>query len=91
MDIQPAFNSGLQGIQQASQDLNKTAFDIVRTGTQPVGEKSATTDFSSQNQTLPDLSESVVDLKVAEYQAKSSLNVIKSADEALGTILDIRV
>jgi hypothetical protein len=91
VDIQPAFSSGLQGIQQASQDLNNTAFDIVRTGTQPVGERTIATDFSSQNQALPDLSESVVDLKVAEYQAKSSVNVIRSADDALGTILDIRV
>ncbi len=91
MDIQPAFSSGLQGVQQANQDLRKTAFDIARSDTQTAGEINVATGFSSQNQSLPDLSESVVELKVAEYQAKSSVNVIRSADEALGTILDIRV
>ena len=91
MDIQPAFSSGIQGVQQANQDLSRTAFDIASGGTQTVGENTLTAEFGSQKQSLPDLSESVVDLKVAEYQAKSSVNVIKSADEALGTLLDIRV
>ncbi|MEH6446334.1 MAG: flagellar biosynthesis protein FlgE [Oceanospirillaceae bacterium] len=91
MDIQPAFNSGLQGIGQANQDLSRTAFDIASRGTPVAGSETVATQFGFQNQSLPDLSESVVDLKVAEYQAKSSVNVIKSADEALGTLLDIRV
>ncbi|MFT5708414.1 MAG: hypothetical protein ACI9ES_002716 [Oceanospirillaceae bacterium] len=91
MNIQPAYSSGLQGIQQANQDLSRTAFDIASRGTQVDGEKTVVAEFGFQNQSLPDLSESVVDLKVAEYQAKSSVNVIKSADEALGTLIDIRV
>jgi len=91
MEIQPAFNSGLQGIQQANQSLDTTAFNIVSVGNQTNNNLNQSPDFSLNNQTLPDLSESIVDLKVAEYQAKSSVNVIKSADEALGTILDIRV
>ena len=91
MEIQPAFNSGLQGIQQANQNLDKTAFDIANTGNQTANNPNQSSGFSFNSQTLPDLSESIIDLKVAEYQAKSSANVIKSADEALGTILDIRV
>ena len=91
MDIQPAYSSGLQGIQQSSESLDRTAFDIVSVGPQVTDESTLTSGFSDQNQSLPDLSKSVVDLKVAEYQAKSSVNVIKSADEALGTLLDIRV
>jgi hypothetical protein len=91
MEIQPAFNSGLQGIQQANQSLEKTAFDIASTGTQAVSGTNPASEFGVNNQSLPDLSESLIELKVAEYQAKSSANVIKSADEALGTLLDIRV
>jgi len=91
MDIQPAFSSGLQGIQQSSKSLDRTAFDIVSVGSQGTDGSALASGFNNQNQSLPDLSESVVDLKVAEYQAKSSVNVIKSADEALGTLLDIRV
>jgi hypothetical protein len=91
MEIQPAFSSGLQGIQQANQSLDRTAFDIARARPEVTNESSLSSGFNGQNQSHPDLSESVVDLKVAEYQAKSSVNVLKSADEALGTLLDIRV
>ena len=34
--------------------------------------------------------EAAVDLKVAEFQAKASVNVIQTADETLGTLLDVR-
>jgi len=40
---------------------------------------------------LPDINQSIVDLKVAEFQAKASTEVIKTADENLGTLLDVRV
>ena len=40
-------------------------------------------------QEVPELNQSIVNLKVAEYQAKASSEVIKSADDALGTLLDV--
>jgi len=39
----------------------------------------------------PSINQSIVDLKVAEFQAKASAEVIKTADETLGTLLDVRV
>ncbi len=95
MEVQSAFNSGVQGFQKATEDANKAAASIVANTTESLenfddGELTAKGEnLSSGN--LTNLNESVVNLKVAEYQAKASVEVIKSADETLGTLLDVRV
>ncbi|MGB0938559.1 MAG: hypothetical protein ACPGTQ_13950 [Colwellia sp.] len=43
----------------------------------------------SSSSQLNEISQALVDLKVAEHQAKASAEVIKSADESLGTLLDV--
>jgi hypothetical protein len=48
-----------------------------------------TSESRSTSTDVTDLNQSLVDLKVAEYQAKASVQVIKSADESLGTLLDV--
>ncbi len=103
MEIQSAFNSGVQGFQKATEDANKAALNIARetaTNTQgaeaqaaqsipsqAVNETTATPTASSQQ---PSLTQSVIDLKVAELQAKASADVIQTADETLGTLIDVR-
>ena len=94
MEIQSAFNSGLQSFQKANEDASKAASDIAAStsyGAQAVKESTTTTAPQLQTQAQPDLTQSIVDLKVAEFQAKGSANVIKTADETLGTLLDVRV
>lgn len=94
MEIQSAFNAGVQGLQRASEEANEAATNIARQSTVDASaEESATTaQTQSVNSAAPtNLTESVVDLKVAEYQAKASTEVIQSADESLGTLLDVRV
>ena len=96
MDIQSAFSSGIQGFQKANEDASKAASDIAAStaaSTQVVNDNNQATEpmLQNQNQIQPNLTQSVVDLKVAEYQAKGSVEVIKTADEALGTLLDVRV
>jgi len=44
-----------------------------------------------KSSTPPSLTESIVKLKMAEYQAKASSKVINSADQALGTLIDVKV
>ena len=39
----------------------------------------------------PSLTESVVALKVEEFNAKANVQTIRTADEALGTLIDIKV
>ena len=95
MEIQSGFNAGVQGFQKATEDLNQAALDIASS---TIGDSQSTQANVQQTpvqnintQTAPTLTESVIDLKVAEYQAKSSVEVVKTADENLGTLLDVRV
>ena len=91
MEIQSAFNAGVQGFQKATEDANQAAADIAR-NTAGINEPLQTTNEPvAQSQSTPNLTQSIVDLKVAEYQAKGSAEVVKTADENLGTLLDVRV
>mgnify|MGYP001203404035 CR=1 FL=1 len=97
MEIQSASASGLQGLQKAQSDATQAAADIAANLTVSpedfgIGQENGT-DTSEKNaysEKLPNLSEAAVDLKVAEFQAKASVNVIQTADETLGTLLDVR-
>ena len=98
MEIPSALNSGLQGFQNAKASADQAAADIVAnttlnsedqansTNTEEVNTEVNTATSSSQ---LPDLNQAIVNLKVAEFQAKASTEVIKSADDSLGTLLDV--
>jgi hypothetical protein len=99
MEIQSAFNSGVQGFQKATEMANQAAVDIVAETTaardssisEVNGQNTATFSsepFNNANK-VPELNQSIVELKVAEYQAKSATEVIKTADESLGTLLDV--
>ena len=97
MDIQSATASGLQGLQKAQGDATQAAADIAANLTVNPEEfgigqdnNTDTADKNADATKLPNLSEAVVDLKVAEFQAKASVNVIQTADETLGTLLDVR-
>ena len=96
MEIQSAFSSGLQGFQKAKVDANQAAASIAANlSISPedfgVGQESnaATISQNTVSGDLSNLNQSIVDLKVAEFQAKASANVIKTADEMLGTLLDV--
>jgi len=102
MEIQSAFNSGLQGLQNARATADQAATDIVANTTvqaekdsEQVNSEGSNTEVNTDiNQTssrnnVPDLNQSIVNLKVAEFQAKASTEVIRSADDSLGTLLDV--
>lgn len=98
MEIPSALNSGVQGFQNAKATADQAAADIVAnttlnseeqanaTNSEEVNTEVNTATSSSQ---LPDLNQAIVNLKVAEFQAKASTEVIKSADDSLGTLLDV--
>ena len=96
MEIQSAFNAGVQGFQQATEEANKAATDIARNtlsdneaSVEPTSNSAAAT-TSAVNEPNG-LTESIVNLRVAEVQAQASAEVIQSADENLGTLIDVRV
>jgi len=98
MEIQSAFNAGLEGFQKATEKANEAAANIaVQTSITPedyqAGQDNGNVDVeqSQQSGDFVSINQSIVDLKVAEFQAKASSEVIKTADENLGTLLDVRV
>ena len=111
MQIQSAFNTGVQGFQRATEDVNQAALNIAtnairsedyniaqenngqgnsvrENGTQEV---SAGNQIASQTNNITNVNQSIIDLRVAEFQARASGEIISSADENLGTLLDVRV
>lgn len=96
MEIQSAFNAGVQGFQKATEGANQAASDIARStlADNETNVEPTTSNAASQTSAVnaPNgLTESIVNLRVAEVQAQSSAEVIKSADENLGTLIDVRV
>jgi hypothetical protein len=94
MEIQSAFNSGIQGLQKATDEAGKAAANIAaetsaRRDQSIINETEITQTATNKEQEIPDLNKSIVDLKVAEFQAKSSVQIIKTADDVLGTLLDV--
>jgi len=77
MNINSALQTGVQGVQQGVQGIEKAASEIVRAGTVdgPAGSNS-------------DVVEPIVDLKLYERSVEASAQVVKTADEVLGTLLD---
>ncbi|MBU6950033.1 MULTISPECIES: flagellar biosynthesis protein FlgE [unclassified Hahella] len=80
--ISSVLQSGVQGVKQNLQGMEKAATEIAKVG-QPAEE-------SGELRTVDDVVESIVDLKLYENGVKASAKVIKSADETLGTLLDIK-
>lgn len=107
MEIQSAFNAGVQGFQRATEDANRAAADIAQNTAvnraaqqdqqdlqNPQGldtETATPVTATTQNEAPRGLTESIVNLKVAEVQARSSAEVIQTADETVGSLIDVRV
>jgi hypothetical protein len=82
MDVNSALDTGLQGFQQAQTRINEAAQSIA---------SQQVTDSTKDGIETKDLTESLVDLKSAENDAKANAQVIKTASDVLGTIIDINV
>ncbi len=73
-------NTGVQGFQNATSRANQAAHEIA---TQSV------TDSTKDSVNTQDLTESLVDLKTAEIDARANVKVIQSASDLIGTLLDV--
>ncbi len=77
MNISSGFNSALSGIHNGYESLQKNATQIVNaTGG----------DVDSQHS----LAEALVGLKVSEIQISASMQVVKTLDDVIGTLLDVK-
>jgi len=89
MNIQSAFNSGVTGFNQATERVAESANNIAQqqvTPAQKQTEVKAETGYSQQRPVTDDL----INLRVAENDAKTSARVIETADEVLGSLIDTR-
>ena len=95
MDVRSAYNSGLTGFQNAAAQLSNTSSQIAQAGTADTGmaeDQKAPESLSSPAERTPiSLTTELVNLKVSEFQAKASADVITTADEALGTLINTSV
>jgi len=94
MSTIPAFNSGVQTLYNANQQLNQQAHDIAtHPVSQPIEATSAASDNragaqSGQSSPKP-LTDSLVGLNQSETYAVSGTKVISTSNEMLGTLIDI--
>lgn len=88
MEVQSAFSAGVQGLQNAQQQASEAASNIA-TATSPRNDVEGVEALASNSNDVINVNQEIVELKVAEHQASASAQVIKSADETLGTLIDV--
>lgn len=71
--------TGLAGIQQGLDRVNRAAVNIAQIGT-----------TAQEANATGDLTQNLVNLKQGELEVKASSKVVSTADEVLGTLLDVR-
>ena len=93
-----AFQAGVSGLQQAEKAVTDSSVQISRLNLeqnrqQDIGTKQDTQQAKAQEyqSNSPSLTEESVNLVVSEYQAKASTNVIRTADDMLGSLIDTKV
>ena len=81
MQVNSALNTALQGFQEAQSRVNQAAHEIA---------SQTVTDSTVDSVDSKDLTTSLVELKVAEHDARANAKVIQTASDVLGTLLDIK-
>jgi hypothetical protein len=75
--IDKVSGSAIRGIQRGLDGLRRGAYDIA---SQPV----------APNRSSTDLARSLVELKQQETHTKANVEVLKAADDMVGTLLDVK-
>lgn len=100
MQIQSAFSAGMQGLQRASAGITEETININRQ-TQQNRQQEQELTVQQQPEVAPpaaqaaaparDLTQSLVRLEQQELQAQANVRSLRTADEMLGSIIDVRV
>ncbi|UTW45161.1 hypothetical protein KFE80_12455 [bacterium SCSIO 12696] len=86
MEINSAFNAGLQGIQNSQQRLEQNAENIASVA---VTENRRTDNNEApQPQSSVNVAEELVDLRQNELAYKASIEVVRNADQLLSKFVD---
>ena len=77
--VESVTSNALQGLQRAQNGMRRSASDIARSNN------------SLPNENTKDLTRSLVELKQYKNAGVASIKVLETAEEMLGSILDIKV
>ncbi|WP_042150280.1 MULTISPECIES: hypothetical protein [unclassified Pseudoalteromonas] len=102
--ISPALNSGVQGFQRANAEISESSRNINRAAQEQQAQQNnqidrnqnleaARTDEAITQPAQPPakIDEELVNLKVEQFNAQANVSTIQTADEVLGTLIDVRV
>jgi len=93
MEINSAFNSGVAGFQAANERAGESASNIAQAQNDSAQARSSSTQVETEQavQEAKPVTTELVNLRVAEHDAKAAAKVINTADEVLGSLIDTRV
>jgi len=88
MQISSSFNAGLYGLQRASANITEETLNINRQtlNTQPTNDPQTAVVTAT-----PDVTQSLVQLEQQQLLAQANTKTLRTADEMLGSVIDIRV
>jgi hypothetical protein len=95
MVVNSVLSTGIQGIKRGVETAENAAQDIANLGATrssetTVDNPSLTGSAAQGTGGLDTLTQAVVDLKVGEQQVQASAAVVKTADEMMGTLINIK-
>ena len=79
MTLSSVMQTGLNGMLNSQSEIQKSAEQIVRAGT-----------VDSDTSTATDFAEPIINMKIEQRVFDASAKIVKTADEMLGTLMDIR-
>ncbi len=100
MEIKSAFSAGLQGLQRASSGMTEATVNInrdavnqqrVRNAQDTAATNAATTTRNDLAAQTPNPTQSLVQLNTEARSAEANIRTIRTADEMLGTLIDVSV
>jgi hypothetical protein len=89
MEISSAFTSGFQGFQRASDAVTEATVNINQQTAQSSNQRALETPVEPS--TGPSIEQSLVTLSNEQINAEANMKSVKTADEMLGSIIDLRV
>jgi len=87
MEVNSAFSSGLNGLNKASQQITESSERIAN---QTVNSENTEKNTYNRYPSGPVTAE-VINMKLAEVQAQASAKVITTADDMVGSLIDVSV
>ena len=87
MAVNPMLNSGSVGVSQGLKALENVAAEVAEFNH---GSSTESGDAKGPAPATEDVTQAMVDLKLYQRQVQASANVIETADEVIGFLLDVR-